>query len=273
MSEACRVVWDSDLKAGTKTMHWLGALDAPRCGLERYAKDVFDFHTKGVRYDPNTSGAVWWVQIRELHGVHGAAGAGIHWHWDLDHQGRAQGIPRRLWTPAIATVTYLSNGGAPTAMLHDEYMSLSAPRMGCHLAFRGDLLHGAPQELNTTFTAYERITLLVNIWLDHHPGGLVPLPPEMASEMGKGSSDDWCNFSPEQSSQIGVRSMQRSDTRWHPPLIRDLTVGGSMQLKVSFPDPNNLWGESEESLLRIEVPDGDGVTHHANSSNRAYAPL
>ena len=133
----------------------------------------------------------------------------------------------------------------------------------------------APQELNTTTKPYERITLLVNVWLEHHPGGLVPFPATMATEMGYGTSREWFECSTQRCSKLGLRNIDRSDTRWHPPLTRDLSVGGSMQLKVSFPDPNKLWREDEVCLLRIEVPEGDGVTHHNTQThpNQTYLPL
>ena len=52
-----------------------------QCCMEQFAKQVFEFHTKGVKYDRHTSGTVWWTQFRDMPGVHGDAGAGIHWHW------------------------------------------------------------------------------------------------------------------------------------------------------------------------------------------------
>lgn len=37
------------------------------------------------------------------------------------------------------------------------------------------MLHGGPDQLSDTPLPYTRITLLVNIWLDHHPGAATPL--------------------------------------------------------------------------------------------------
>ena len=35
---------------------WLGAEAPVRCTLERFARDVFDFHAAGSTFDPETSG-------------------------------------------------------------------------------------------------------------------------------------------------------------------------------------------------------------------------
>ena len=37
------------------------------------------------------------------------------------------------------------------------------------------MLHGGPDQLSNTPLPYTRITLLVNIWLDHQPGAATPL--------------------------------------------------------------------------------------------------
>jgi hypothetical protein len=44
--------------------YWLSATSAPRCMLEAIARSVFDFHTRGVSFDPAASGAEWWVHFR-----------------------------------------------------------------------------------------------------------------------------------------------------------------------------------------------------------------
>lgn len=60
-------------------------------------------------------------------------------------------------------------------------MSLSIPEHDMHvsqlLRFNGRLLHGCPVEIAEPIDAGgERTTLLINIWLNHKPVGLAPLP-------------------------------------------------------------------------------------------------
>ncbi len=35
-----------------------------RCSLERLAREIFDHHTRGKKFEPKRSGAEWWVQVR-----------------------------------------------------------------------------------------------------------------------------------------------------------------------------------------------------------------
>eukprot|EP00976_Prorocentrum_cordatum_P040536 822639-Prorocentrum_minimum.AAC.1 len=53
---------DCDAVFGSEDSFWLGANVTPRCSLERMAAAVFAFHTKHVSsFDPDNSGAEWWV--------------------------------------------------------------------------------------------------------------------------------------------------------------------------------------------------------------------
>ena len=93
-----------------------------RCSLERLAKDVFDFHTKGCHFDPQRSCAEWWVQVRGGDKTAGKkkgraatadddgrvfkAPTGIGFHWDKDEDLVDQtGV---TVCPQISTVTYLT---------------------------------------------------------------------------------------------------------------------------------------------------------------------
>ena len=114
--------------------------------------------------------------------------------------------------PFISTVTYLSEVGAPTVVigarvttegeLHDHELQTerefdvfaSYPVLGKHIAFNGRLLHGCPSSCalprspstsksasklkKTTATVCvddQRVSLLVNIWLNHKPLGVEPI--------------------------------------------------------------------------------------------------
>ena len=81
--------------------------------------------------------------------------------------------------PHVATVTYLSDFGAPTMAVTQlpiaagtsefRHGFVSHPRLGKHMSFDGRYLHGVPPELMAarTPTTYTRITVLVNVWLSH----------------------------------------------------------------------------------------------------------
>lgn len=81
---------------------------------------------------------------------------------------------------------------------------VSHPREGKHLAFDGRLLHGAIDELthppparaaeevneasqdlsrdeDEDALAYTRVTLMVNVWVDHRPSHATRLPEEVAA--------------------------------------------------------------------------------------------
>ena len=99
----------------------------PRCSLEQMALDVFKFHTGDADYDPETSGAEWWVQIRPSpektgrYSMHDKsddpddmAKEGISFHWDKDEDLRLLCGGNTYIHPHISTVSYLTDLGAPT---------------------------------------------------------------------------------------------------------------------------------------------------------------
>lgn len=122
-------------------------------------------------------------------------------HFDADY-GLEDQAPNLLIHPRLGTVTYLTDVGSPTLVLDkrsprpDDSQKkslngpirrgwLSHPAVGKHMSFDGRLLHGAP----TTFfpprerkpvaiepppekkqkIELKRITLLVNLWINHCP--------------------------------------------------------------------------------------------------------
>lgn len=110
----------------------------------------------------------------------------------------------------VSTVTYLTRGGAPTVILgarvsrHGQLLPslpvspaahpsvsrpappsvsawISQPRVRKLLRFDGGLLHGCPPVLSEPSPPHSgRLTLLVNVWRNHTPVGLRPLPPGTA---------------------------------------------------------------------------------------------
>ena len=153
----------------------------------------------------------WWVQVRT---PGGQPSLNLHFDADEEHKNHAgEHIP-----PWLATVTYLGSCGAPTLILPvvgdgtarvrprdtgeqegeggSRGAFVSHPREGKHLAFDGRLLHGAIDELthppparaeeakgasHDEDAAYTRVTLMVNVWVDHRPSRATRLPEEAAA--------------------------------------------------------------------------------------------
>lgn len=168
---------------------WVNCQDQPRCALEQCALEVFKHHVQNhdKSFDPDTSGAEWWVQIRpsppagrynvlkndkiddncnDKSSEQGddLEASGICFHWDKDEDLRLMMGGNMYIHPHISTVTYLTSIGAPTLALNyrvnpltGEYMPpqdggnfeayVSCPKKGKHLSFDGRYLHAAPKDL------------------------------------------------------------------------------------------------------------------------------
>ena len=156
-------------------------------------------------YDPARSGAEWWTQVLDPRDDIGV-------HWDKDYALEASGVNLH---PHVGTVTYVgaSVEGAPTLVARlggpvafgesvaaraetDEdgacaYASYPFP--GKHIAFDGRWIHGAPANLarglddedDDEETRAPRVTFLVNVWLNHAPGGAAPFPEDAVARTSK----------------------------------------------------------------------------------------
>ena len=116
-------------------------------------------------------GAEWWVQVRSKE-------EGITFHYDKD-EGLAS-IKGIMKHPAVSTVTYLSDIGAPTLIFEmitidgnqevpeiPDAGFLSYPRKNRHIMFSGDLQHGVLGSAAPRLAeAGNRVTLLINWWSD-----------------------------------------------------------------------------------------------------------
>ena len=110
-SEAAVLCADCSMAFALNSSNWLAATAEPRCGLERLARAIFEAHTTGVAFDPASSGAEWWAQVRTSGDAHEA----IEFHWDCDEYCcDTHGVHV---CPALSTVTYLGDCGAPTLVL------------------------------------------------------------------------------------------------------------------------------------------------------------
>ena len=134
----------------------------------------------------------------------GDAAEAIEFHWDCDEY--CCDVHGVHVTPALSTVTYLGEVGAPTLVLdvpsprlanadpdscHGAISggALSYPRAGKHLVFDGRLLHGAVPTRTERRAHVEkgsvRVSLLVNVWLNHTPRGVEPLPAALLPQLSR----------------------------------------------------------------------------------------
>lgn len=207
---------------------WVRADADPSTTLERLALAIFRHHAGHTDFDPARSGAEWWTQVIHLEDE-------IGWHWDRDY-GLEEDTGFKLH-PHIATVTYLSDTGAPTLVLHGavegpamavERVHVSWPWVGKHIAFDGRWLHGAPPDLAdlaeapAESTAKRRCTFLVNVWLNHKPVNAVPFK-SLESALSTPGGDPPCMRFSEQSplsmsvdsSSVGSPKVTRYSWRLH----------------------------------------------------------
>jgi hypothetical protein len=191
---------------------FLPATMKPRCALEAFVLTIFERHVEHLDKDMfkmSQSGAEWWTLVldddEDKTDEPRSKNDGeeeedeedeVALHFDADYELEEQAT-NLLLHPRLATVTYLSDFGAPTLIIDkkspppndikksklEEKISrawLSHPKIGKHTAFDGRLLHGAPAlffpsqkrteeepQAKRQKISRKRITLLVNIWLNH----------------------------------------------------------------------------------------------------------
>jgi hypothetical protein len=162
----------------------------PRSAIEAFALDVFDHHTRAnVKFDRTKSGCEFWPLV--IDSLSSDVGA----HFDKDYGAREDIYP------FLATVTYLQGcAGAPTMFFdcrEDELPKrisrafVSFVEEGKHVLFDGTLLHCASSEMCATKmggSSSSRITLLINLWLDHRPVDAVSISEERRSVVWKNAN-------------------------------------------------------------------------------------
>jgi hypothetical protein len=193
---------DCTMAFALNSSNWLAATAEPRCALERLARAIFERHTAGVEYNPETSGAEWWAQVRRGGDKHES----IEFHWDVDeHFCDLPGGGGVHVHPHLSTVTYLTPVGAPTLILDTMAPAsastgavkaiygpitsgaISFPCLGKTIVFDGSKLHGAvpPAKSSGAPNGARRVTFLVNVWLNHRPYAVEPLPAKLAKSMSQ----------------------------------------------------------------------------------------
>jgi hypothetical protein len=193
--------------------------ESPSCRLqlEELALYIFNYHVQSLSsrspvdfaFNRQLSGAEWWVQIKDLSDPDDVASSSIDLHYDKDED-IAENFDVGIF-PSISTVTYLTEQTAitnsqPTIIFpttaNDPMGTeiwecyISYPVFGKHISFDGRLLHGAPAnaqlrnwrgveppKLTDDSQPKKRITFLVNIWLNHHPANVQPLPAEIVNSV------------------------------------------------------------------------------------------
>jgi len=203
-------------------------------------------------------GAEWWVQIR-------GNDEGISFHYDKD-EGLAslQGVMKH---PAVSTVTYLSDVGAPTLIFEmitidgnqeepeiPDAGFLSYPKANRHVMFSGALQHGVLGSAAPPISG-SRITLLINWWYDapiepntvaltnqlasanKHLRALVSdsfTPPPLAS-----ATASTATISASGDSALASSSASAIFTPVHPLAVPPISSGRAVRHAVTFP-PGDL---------------------------------
>ena len=144
----------------SSSSYWASGQDeGQKSALHAFALDVFDHCTRGFPEELKQhaeSGAEYWVQVR-----HGSAEEReIQWHADKDEQKFSDsGV---CVTPTLATVTYLTSGGAPTIVVdsaasaegvlenNGQRTALGCvPKIGRQLRFNGSFASWSPKRTCT----------------------------------------------------------------------------------------------------------------------------
>ena len=166
----------------------------PRCALEALALKIFHEHTKDLEpgtFNPAQSGANWWTLVMDDNAEEKTASAtacaktigldcededeeddevGLHFDADYELEEQTGNI---LLHPRVATVTYLSDHGAPTLVLEQKSPPmddlkkqtlergiskawLCHPRLGKHTAFDGryGFKKGCSSVFNVLYTLF-----------------------------------------------------------------------------------------------------------------------
>lgn len=282
----CKVVFNAkevnkDDNYSIGSTFFVCANQEPKCTLEKLAKEIFNYHTQGIEFDLEKSGAEWWSQYIEEHDD-------IGFHWDRDY-----GIEDEYNMnvhPNLGTVTYFTNEGGPTIILDksgyfdnekDDISStiiksyISKPKIGKHLVFDGLFLHGASSDIfcdptieessesenSNSATINPRITFLVNIWINHIPTQSETAPLELVSRLTNITCADTLCDSPSTSKLLSASlSSYGSTTRSllqfnHPSAKEDILLHNDGAYDGVEPLQYNVWEiVVENSVFKIEVP-------------------
>ena len=179
------------------------------------------------------AGAEWWIQD-------------VAWdeppkvyHTDCDV--RVVGETSRRAYPVVASVTYVSSGGGPTVVFAQtcdaiEHGALDpvvpgeitacAPVANRLMVFKGDRWHGVLREPDDSTFRGQRVTVLVNWWLDQ-PSGARALPRRFARE-----DDDFSKYASSMFA-FGARRVVRDERMARDSYARDARAWDDQRAPVS----------------------------------------
>ena len=184
---------------------FLKGSEEPSSSQELLARAIYDHHIGALesheKVDPENSGAEWWTQVIDTRDDIGI-------HWDRDY-GAEEATSKHIYPYLATVTYLKGEGGATVVFdtvgtTHAEdslvgrpckWFACSYPKRGKHLCFDGRLLHAAPsdfrsladapdegssgseedeeeeeeQESDDEEASTERITFLVNLWINHVP--------------------------------------------------------------------------------------------------------
>ena len=273
MSDCC-----AHLVQHSKETFWLDDTIIPSCYLEFLVQKIYYFHKLRLGSHIAVSGAEWWVQVKPL--VSDGRLSAIDLHYDKDEdvaEEFAVGV-----FPLISTVTYLTHPSelaSPTIVFDSDTRSqigddiskciVSWGREGKHVAFDGQLLHGAPSEPklrsmggkvpigNAGDGGSIRVTLLVNIWAGHRPTGAVPLPQTIGAAVNSCiapvGDDVLCSLCVETATQNSMLAVNVAAS----DVTDDDTSAGSWAY-LPFVSDDSIWGKDEDEAglrLRMWIPE------------------
>ena len=253
---------------------WVGAEQEPRWAVERYALQVFRAHTQGLVFDAAKSGVEFWPLVLDTIDDVGA-------HYDKDYGAEDDNL---AFYPNYGTVTYLTGAsGAPTMFFEnteDEgpipvtikrgYLSKVVP--GKHVRFDGRLLHCAsssvatlaaqrwvPELVEKTATK-KRVTLLINVWLDHRPSDPIVLPLEPPEHLSAEKLTDSFSLDTEEE----LTNVPGSRTGGvHVSMIMD------EKRELSFRIPIENVVQCKTSSVAIQFEDGAALVQQPQKKSKA----
>ncbi len=255
----------------SKDTFWINSNQSPRNILEKYALEIFHYHTQNTTYNFDISGAEYWVQIKNVADNNN----GIDLHYDKDEE-IAKIFEIGIF-PQISTVSYLTSScNNPTIIYkktNDNNIDesniqncwISFPRTNKHISFDGRYLHGAPSVLSQYIrngnvgvenNSNIRITFLVNIWLNHHPYNINPISSDIINMINNNSTTgDYMN-----STIVLTNTNQCSPTLLH---INEEVVSaqedgnGSNIVMIPFISDESQWGKDVNEtgiVLKMWLP-------------------
>lgn len=192
LSKECEEIFNAKSKRGKYSSgqsFFLHCTETCISNVEAFALRLFGSYTKNIKFDDETSGVEFWPLVIETVDDVGA-------HYDKGAVRIMSQCMRNLTLltdygvedenmdifPWLGTVTYLCDIGCPTIFFeqtekeelpcHIKTGYLSQVKRGKHVCFDGRFLHCGSSDLLDAMqrnVVRKRITLLINIWLNHIP--------------------------------------------------------------------------------------------------------